>query len=67
MGDDDLAVLGDLGVELERAHAQVQGGGEAGDGRLGVEADATAMGLQVELGLDWREVTSSRVGPTEPR
>ena len=46
--DDRVAVLGDLHVELQRAHAQLQGVGERREGVLHDEGDAAAVGLEVE-------------------
>ena len=49
--DDDLLVLGDVGVQLQGADPEAHRLAEALQGLLGGHADATAVGLQVEVSL----------------
>ena len=53
---DHLLVLGDLGVELEGAHPESHGLGEALQGLLGGHPDPAAVRLQVEVRLLWRHL-----------
>jgi hypothetical protein len=49
MGDNRVAVLGDLDVEFERADTHFEAAGERGDGALDGEAESAAVGLDVEV------------------
>lgn len=56
MVDHDLLVLGDVGVQLQGAHAEAQSLAEALQGLLGGQAEAATVGLQVETSLLGRYV-----------
>jgi len=49
MGDDSDTILGDLDVQLKRAHPQLHRVAERVQGALRPQAKPAAVGLQVEL------------------
>ena len=59
VGHDHLAVPGQLEVELQGVHVQVQGVFHRGDGVLRHQAGAAAVGLDVDDGF----VLAGREGP----